>query len=1180
MPNLSRRWPTLRTRSSVWALVLLGTLAACDGGAGGGASNPAQDAAASGGAGAEGGTPGGADADAASRHDATRPAPDAQAAPPPPETDAAPADTSHPDAAPLPDATRSDAAPLPDALTPDAPLPDARPDASPPPDDAVMSLPDAFPADADAAWLPDAAVMSLPDAAVPLPDAARLPVDASVPDAAGPDAETPDAAPIPDAATPDAQIPDAALPDARIPDAAIPDAAIPDAAIPDAAPPPPPPLTLDEVVPDNRGVLVDGDGRPWPLVEVVGTGDAPADLSEWQLAVDDAPGWPLSDTPTLLEPGQRSLFFVPFALPRGSIVRLVGPAVEQSVRVPDDLPTDHALARFGGPLEPCPWATPGEPNGEACAAPPWPDPVFIEPFTSTPLPTPYPAPPRPLVLTELALRPAPGFVEVLNAGDAPVATAGWSVRISPQPPGQPWPNANAGAALVWPVDVIEPGARVTLWVQPVHVAALNADPLFEGVVTLFDAAGAPADRVDFMHWPMGAALAREGPDDANGALRFCATTTPMAADTAPTCRPMRSRPIGDRVRHLYTPGDFDALAAGNVITGTAGVKVVVDLTAGEVVHLLGNTRWDLHYTFVREIIEGLPHLSRCIPAERQQFNQGWSAFSNTNYFSDNRRYVLGTLYHYAANGLWTMEYTKGDRIPPALMVRAFQAAMRHVPRPQAFALRPSGPSQFARYHSIEGTVPIVEPDAPLRDATVQLLVPGVAYGRLRVVPTGALDPEQIDPETILITEEAPGDLPFVAGLITERPQSPNAEHLVAMLDRGAPSMALAGAADNPRLAPLVDQLVRFEVVDDRYSVTPATPEDAAAFWRAQAAARAAVPITPANLAVRGVVPLANLDAASVGVAGAHAAYMGVLSRLVSANASCVGPVGAPSAGFALALAHDRDHLIASGAAALLPAADSARADRDAALAVVREVIEQHPMDPDALQDFMDALAATFPGQPARLWPSSNGAGIRGFTGAGLFPPVELPGGAAPSEIEAAVKHIWASQWSTRAADERAFRGIAADAVAMGVFVTAAPAGAIAANGATLTRNLYFPLRFDHVMSLQRGLAPATFPAPGVNDEEIVYDTRTNEPLDRLDRAQWSHLSPDIPVLDQARLERLVCRTRVINSTMQPVIDPPRLDRWFMVDLNWWVTPAGEPVIDRLRPVTFGPRVPPPDCREL
>ena len=85
---------------------------------------------------------------------------------------------------------------------------------------------------------------------------------------------------------------------------------------------------------------------------------------------------------------------------------------------------------------------------------------------------PYPPPPRPLVLTELALRPAPGFVEVLNAGDVPVPLAGWSVRVAAHPPGQPWPTANAGAALVWPAEILEPGARVTLADQTTFDAKL------------------------------------------------------------------------------------------------------------------------------------------------------------------------------------------------------------------------------------------------------------------------------------------------------------------------------------------------------------------------------------------------------------------------------------------------------------------------------------------------------------------------------------------------------------------------------------------------------------------------------------------------------------------------------------------------------------------------------------
>ncbi len=1110
------------------------------------------------------------------------------------DRDFAPPDFA-PDASPDDLAPPADAAPdgpLLDGPRPDVPDPDARADAT---DDGPLT---------DLGG-PDAAIDATPDG--PLPEAAPPdgsdrdagwadvdPTDGTHPDVPGPDVAPPDGAapdaPEPDAALPDLPELDAALPDVPELDAALPDGPEPDAPIPDMAPdlpepdlappdaaPPPAPLAIDELVPLNLGTAVDADGHPRPWIEVVAQLDEAVDLAEWGLAVDDGEPWALADAPLLLDPGARRLLFLPFELPRGATLHLLGPASRRRVVIPDDLPPDHALARFGAPLEPCRWATPGAPNGDACEPPPWPEPPPGETFEEAALPDPYPAGPRPLVLTELGLNPAPGFVEVLNAGDAPVALDGWSVRIAHQSPGEAWPDAEAGAALEWRTDALAPGQRTTLAVLEEHTADLLEDPLFEGTVTLFDPDGAAIDRVDFMHWPARAYLARPGPDDRAGHHRFCAEPTPGTADWEAGCDPLPSRPVGDRLRHIRTPGDWDALAAGNVNTGWANVKVVVDLDAGEVVHLLGNERWDLHYTFVRELIDGDPHLSRCIPAEESAFNQGWYRFSVDHYFSDDRRYILANFYRYGANGRLTMEYTNGDRITPGLMRRGFLAAMRTVPDPHAYALRPSGPSQYARYHQAEGQdVPIYESNADRRHPVAQPLVPGVAYGWLRYVPGDALDPALLGPDTILVTDEAPADLPFVAGLVAEQPQSPNAEHVVRMIDRGTPNISVAEARRDPRIGPYLDQLVRFEVWADTFYLEPAEPEELDA-WLADR--RRELAIATPDLETVGILPLAQLDTpASIGAAGTHASYAGSLSRLESNNGGCPGLVGAPAEGFALAVSHGRDHLLASGAAALLPSLDDPREVRHASLEAARDAIRAHPVDPEVIGLFADALEQTFAGRPVRVWPSSTAAGARRFSGAGLYAPRALPADPDAAEIEGVLKDVWASQWTAHADDERAYHGIAPDAVGMAVFVLAAPTGAIDGNGSSLTRDLYFPLLHYHVLSLQRGLSPATWPAPGVHPEEIRYNTRTN--TDKLDRWLFGRLSPDAPVLDNGRVNRLVCRGQVIESWMRNRVAGGRDDPWFMVDVTWWAPAGGEPVIERVRPLTFGPRVPPPDCREL
>lgn len=134
------------------------------------------------------------------------------------------------------------------------------------------------------------------------------------------------------------------------------------------------------------------------------------------------------------------------------------------------------------------------------------------------------------------------------------------------------------------------------------------------------------------------------------------------------------------------------------------------------------------------------------------------------------------------------------------------------------------------------------------------------------------------------------------------------------------------------------------------------------------------------------------------------------------------------------------------------------------------------------------------------------------------------------------------------------------------------------NGNLLSRNIYFPLRRDHVMSLQHGLASVSTPAPGVDAEQLVYNTRSG--LDRVARHGWSRLAPGAPLLDAARLDLLACRGLVAVSDLQARVDPRPFDPWFTADIAWWVPVEGEPRIERIRPTTFGLRTPTADCREL
>src|SRR6185369_5472080 len=93
----------------------------------------------------------------------------------------------------------------------------------------------------------------------------------------------------------------------------------------------------------------------------------------------------------------------------------------------------------------------GRDNGDHCDAPAPPALPEDATFKRFDWPKRWPAFDGPLLLTELALRPAK-FVEVQNIGDTKLSLADYALRIAPSGPGVDWPGPNAGTALTWPVD--------------------------------------------------------------------------------------------------------------------------------------------------------------------------------------------------------------------------------------------------------------------------------------------------------------------------------------------------------------------------------------------------------------------------------------------------------------------------------------------------------------------------------------------------------------------------------------------------------------------------------------------------------------------------------------------------------------------------------------------------------
>ncbi|HVR18387.1 MAG TPA: PEP/pyruvate-binding domain-containing protein, partial [Polyangiaceae bacterium] len=700
----------------------------------------------------------------------------------------------------------------------------------------------------------------------------------------------------------------------------------------------------------------------------------------------------------------------------------------------------------------------------------------------------------------------------------------YELWLAPHAVGDPWPVASSGGVVSLPERTLASGERVAIELSAADVAAITASARTEGVITLAETGGTVVDRFDFSSWPEGAAAARFPEPD--GSFHYCSNATPGAANA--TCDELASRPVSDHERRLLTPGDFHALGEARGGVGIESVEFIIDMQAGDVVTFLNSKDWDLHYTFVREVIQGLPHLDRCDPAERQLYNQGWFEFSNTEYFQvEGRRYLLGTLVRHAGSDFSTVEFAAGDTISPAQMRRAFFTVVKNVSDPNVWLIRPTEPDQISRLRSIEGSVPAVGPNAPFRDVTFQALTPGLAFGELKFIPADEIRTTALGPRDIVVTDNVPNDIPLIAALVTEAFQTPLAHVNILSRGRGTPNMALRGARNDPRLLPHFGELVRLEVDGTNFKIARADHEEALAFWESRMPD--GPPLMPRlDTATRGIVPLETRGLADIPTIGGKAAQVAELLRVPF----CAGPVSVPNRPFAIAMVHSQEHYEQSGARALL---DELLGDaefrvdslvRQRGLARVRELIMRHPMNRSLLREVEEAIGERWIAEPLRFRSSSNTEDLPGFSGAGLYTSEGVDVEDLDTGVEDAIRTVWASLWEQRGFDEREYYRVDQRAVAMAVLVHPAYHSE-RVNGVAVSRDALEPTRGDrYYINAQLGEALVTNPAPGIESDEITYD-----PFRPPYAMYHSHSSftPTNPVMTQAELAFLACNLAALNQ---------------------------------------------------
>lgn len=500
-----------------------------------------------------------------------------------------------------------------------------------------------------------------------------------------------------------------------------------------------------------------------------------------------------------------------------------------------------------------------------------------------------------------------------------------------------------------------------------------------------------------------------------------------------------------RVDDAETWGRLAARPENQVVARTEVVKFVIDTRDANRLWLFDTTRWDIHYHFTRDHLRPEEYRGLSNYDAHRRFNQ-------VEYRSAERRYVCGSLVHYLDADQWTFEMIAGDELEGERVLAAFELVRGATFFGERLRYRPVSALHEERIASVRDRLPTIGAQEVFGGIRYQPLTHGVAFGTLRFV-RGRLDAASVRPDHILVLEDLPDEIPVASGVLSQELQAPLGHLAILCATRGTPNAGLRDALSDPRLVALDGQLVRLEIQTQDFTIRPATHAEADAAWASRRPARTLTPrIDPSDT---GLPELCALDYEDVSTVGAKAAQLG--------EACGMGPPIVTPGGFAIPFFHYLRHLERSGVGSGIPqmlddvAFRSDAHARERSLLELRTVIERASVDPALLRALASRIRA-FPGEPRVILRSStNAEDLPGFTGAGLYRSIVIPGDADEAAIATALRQVWASTWLQGAYEEREWYRIDHRRVAMAVLVQPFVDGA-AANGVAITANPYYQNR--------------------------------------------------------------------------------------------------------------------------
>ncbi len=568
----------------------------------------------------------------------------------------------------------------------------------------------------------------------------------------------------------------------------------------------------------------------------------------------------------------------------------------------------------------------------------------------------------------------------------------------------------------------------------------------------------------------------------------------------------------DFAQQLGCEEDFDKLAADPLdasIPGASSVKTVIDRADEGALYFQNSTRYPIHWEFAFNNLsgDGLPIVPQL------------AEFNTIEYYSPDRRFVLGAVTYYEEPDVWAYELSPYDTASAEMIELAYTQI-----RDNAYF------GSELRFHPTSAAIETVAEDLPDDILTISTdeLFAGITYQPLNVATSmGRLEfltDEQLavppDFRSIVVLESVPNDISATAGIITAEFQTPLSHINVLSQNRGTPNMGLRGAFENETLRELEGKWVELAVGPFEWTIREVTVEEADEWFEENGPEPIDVePMNTTETALVDVQDILDRDTypdlreaitAAVPTFGGKGSHYGALSTI--GDAVPVPP------GFVVPVHHYDKHMADNGLWDLVddilddPEVRDDPAVRTQRLAELRAAIQFAPLDPVLEQAVIDRISTgvsegEFVTTRFRFRSSTNAEDVSGFNGAGLYESHTGDLNDPTRPVRNAIRATWASVWSDRAFAERSYYSIEHRNIGMALLCHRSfPVED--ANGVAITGNIFDTLGAEPAfyINVQVGDNPVVRPEPGdTTDQILYYYTQPGQPIVYLGS---SNLIPD------------------------------------------------------------------------